>query len=92
MGSLFDDLGLSVATSETQANQPVGVLNGQTYINFGSGLIDAPSEEEVNPTQTPTSTATASVAQTPAATGGKLVYVALGVGILALLVSLFKPK
>ena len=79
--SPYVDLGGSTATSQT----PTSTLGGDTYINFGQGTLDAPTDTAVTPTAT--STATNATGTTPT-TSNILLYVGIGIGALALLVGL----
>lgn len=83
-------VGLSGSASQAISQQPVGFQEAGTYINFGAGFIAAPQDNQVNPTSTPESTATASTplgaGSTGIGSGGSniLLYAALALGVAAL--------
>ena len=81
--SPYVELGGSTATSQT----PTRTLGGDTYINFGQGTLDAPTDTAVTPTATSTATNAMGTGTTPT-TSNILLYVGIGVGALALLVGL----
>jgi hypothetical protein len=55
------DLGIAVSPSAATGSQATGEQQAGTYINFGAGWLNAPTETTIQPqyTQTPTSTASA---------------------------------
>jgi hypothetical protein len=92
-------VGLSASTSTSQ--NPDQGLQGGTYINFGSGLIESPGNISPETTANPVATAEATGQGTAAATVASgtsalspqtsniLLYASIGIGVLALLASLF---
>lgn len=54
------DLGVAVSPSAATGSQATGEQQAGTYINFGAGWLDTPSDTQINPSYTQTPTATAS--------------------------------
>ena len=61
------DLGIAVSPAASTSSQATANQNDGTFINFGSGFLEAPTDTQLNPNLTSTPTATASAtAGTPA--------------------------
>ena len=70
MSSLLGDIGLGVSASQSVSQQPVGFQEAGTYINFGSGWISTPQDNQINPSSSATATASASPTVGRGAVGG----------------------
>ena len=86
-------ISLGVSASAAQSTNPDAGLAGQTYINFGAGLISAPGGISPDTTANPTATAEATGQGNVAGPGSGLaggtnnilLYVAIGIGALSLI-------